>query len=504
MSAHHDVPAVGANVNLHTHVPMKGAPVIGSNPKITSDSTLPPRIGAWQLMWALAITLVLCFFSSSVKAQFGERRPQTDASDEKTPEIKKKPGFAERNNIVPNPLMTPEDEAKYDSSKLQEYASSLRNPNPRPVDERIILEGMRYRVYRMTIAENWESIGNLRSAFVKDIDNFAKDSPRSREIALTAATKYLSELLTDQPRIVTLNAILGLGQLNQKPENRIEKTPNMPYAPAAEPLLSVIENASQTREAKVMAAFGLGRILLDSDPPRSTRDNVARILSKELDVDKDRRLKPDEEWYLLRVVETLGYLKEPRTAIGEPVAVDALWKTLLNENLPMTLRAHAARSLSQFDLDRSFDIGLIAHEVTRLGGLVTVQFNARLNAPEWRRCYLDIYFTFHPQTDEQLARGWGLRAQAKTPALRTHQELVEGAYKESLKLVNGALGAIPPKKIDNAVLKEVADWLGTNPPASQKLYAESETVEQIKAALSPDDDANTAVSSSVSEPIAGQ
>jgi len=483
----------GADVNLHTQVPMKGAPVIGSTPNFTSSSE---RISTWPLLGAMWLVLVVALPAQLFAQARGDRFQET----EEDAEPEKKPGLAERNNITPTPLMTLIEEKKYGIIKLKEYTSSLRSSNPRPTDEKNILDGVRFRVYRMTLAENWANISNLRNDLIKDIDGFAKDAPRAKQIALSAATKFLTELLTEQPRIVTLNAILALGQLNDRTFSLREKTPDEPYVPAAEPLLSVVAGTNQTAESKIAAVFGLGRILKDSDPPRSMRDKIAHVLADELEIDQGAKLKPDDAWYLWRVVDTLGYLNDPRTAIGEPVAVEALWKTMLNDSIPLDfwhVRAHAARSLSQLDFDRSFDVGLIAHEVVQLGGMVTVQYNRDLNNPVWRKCFLDIYFAYQPQTAEGVSRGWGLLAQAKTPALRAHQPLVEGAYQETLKLVNGALKRETPTPIPNGILGEVSDWMRTNPPASQKLYVESETVDEIKAATA-EADPNTAVSRSSS------
>ncbi|MCA9024916.1 MAG: hypothetical protein KDA86_06865 [Planctomycetaceae bacterium] len=417
--------------------------------------------------------------------------------DEPIPLPEKKPNLAERNNITPNPLMTLDEETRFNNHvKLKEYTSSLRSSNPRPIDEQNILEGVRFRVYRMTLPENWENISNARNDLIKDIDLFAKEPGRAKQFALSAAQRYLTELLTDQPRIVTLNAVLALGQLNERPGNPFDKTVDQPYAPAAEPLLSIVEGTNQTAEAKIAAVFGLGRILKNGAPPRTMRDRIAHVLADELEIDPGTKLKPDHVWYLWRIVDTLGYLQEPRTAIDEPVAVDALWKTMLNDSIPPEywhLRAHAARALSQLDLDNTFDVGLIAHEVVQLGGMVTVQFNRDPTNPVWRKCFIDLYFTYQPQTTEEATGGWGLLQQVKTPALRTHQPLVDGAYQESLKLINGALKNNPPTPVPNSVLNEVSDWMRKNPPTSQKLYAESETVEEIKATAAVESDPNTAV-----------
>ncbi|MGE0378678.1 MAG: HEAT repeat domain-containing protein [Planctomycetaceae bacterium] len=438
--------------------------------------------------------------STPVWGQAGPANPQQVEAN-KLPgdpdEPVKKPNLAERNNITPKPLMTLQQEKENAKLRKFDYSSALRSQNPSKADEDIIRAGVRDRVYRMTIPENWANIANLRRDLVEDIDNdrFAGDSrPRTRLIALTAAVKLLNELLGDQPEFVKLNAVLLLGDLNEKSANLRDNLPATPYAPAAEPLLQAVQASDQPTVVKVVAVRGLARILRDGNPPRAVRDQVASVLVGELRDSFGKSLPEGETWYQWRLVDALGMIGEPRTAIQQPLAVDALWEAMLNENLQPHVRTHAARALSQIDLDGQFNVGLLAHEIVRLCGTLTAQFNEKPQLDYWRECFTDLYFAFKPQFPDEVKRGWGLNQQIGDASLRSHAALVDGAYAEVLKMVNGVMENDPPRPVAGATLQEAVEWLRSNSPTDQKLHPQAKTVEAIQKAHARPADKNTAVS----------
>jgi hypothetical protein len=408
----------------------------------------------------------------------------------------KKPNLAERNNITPKPLMTPEEEASFKNLLRQrEYTDALRSQNPRGAEEKIINDGVKSRVYRLTLPENWSNLANLRRDLVNDIDELAGDDhARTRRIALDAAVKYLTELLADQPYVVKLNAALLLGQLNEKSGSAVDRVAAKPYVPAAEPLIQVVHSSDQPTAVKVAAVVGLRRIFEDGSPPRSLRDQAAKVFIEELHEMEGTELTDGQEWYYWRIVDALGVFQETRTAIQEELVVDALWETMLNANLPPHIRTNAARSLSQLDFDSSFNMGLIAHEIVRLCGTMTAQFNQQPQLPYWRRCFLDLYFAFNPHQEEEAARGWGLRQQANEATLREHKPMVDGAYDHVLKMVNEAIKNEPPQKVPLQTLQEADAWMKANPPTDQKLHANAQTVEAIQNSFVPPAEKKTTVS----------
>ncbi len=416
-----------------------------------------------------------------------------DRFEEEEPQ--EKPGLAERNNITPNPLMTLAEEKQFVKARQIAFAAARRIQNPSKAEEKIIREGVRDRVYRLTIPENWAHIANLRRELVNDIDRFIGDAnPRTRAIALSAAVKRLTELLSDQPEFVKLNAVLLLGELNEKNADRQKGVPAIPYAAAAEPMLQTVQSSDQPMSVKVVSLRGMGRILKDGRLPRSMRDRVTKVLVDELRAATDAKPTEGQSWYQWRLIDTLGVVGEARNAIQQPLVVDALWETMLNETLPWYLRTQAARSLSQIQFDSSFNVGLIAHEIVKLSGKMTVQYNQNPGLAHWRRCFMDLYFAFNPKEQSELEKGWGLRQQVESGALRAHATLVNGAYEQVLKMVNGVMEHNPPRRVPNKTLKEAVEWLNANPPADQKLHQGAQTVETIRKAQAPAGKENTAVS----------
>ncbi len=459
-----------------------------------------PRGLALRLRLLSLLTLLTVVITSNPLSAQGRRgeddfpgRFGRDRIEKEEPQ--EKPNLAERNNITPNPLMTLEQEKLFLKVRQIAYASARKIQNPSKAEEKLIREGVRSRVYRLTIPENWAHIANLRAELVSDIDRFIGDSnPRARAIALSAAVKHLTELLSDQPDIVKLNAVLLLGELNEKNADRQNRIPAIPYAGAAEPLLQTIESSDQPTSVKVVSLRAMGRILKDGKLPRSMRDRVTKVLVDELHAATDSKLTDGQSWYQWRLIDTLGMVGEARNVIQQPLVVDALWETMLNEALPWHLRTQAARSLSQIQFDSSFNVGLVAHEIVKLSGKMTVQYNQNPNRAYWRRCFMDLYFAFNPKEKAEIERGWGLRQQVESGALRPHAKLVNGAYEQVLKMVNGVMEHNPPRPVAVKTLKEAVEWLNANPPTDQKLHQGAQTVDAIRKAQAPSSEENTAVS----------
>lgn len=456
--------------------------------------------GLRLLSFALASLALLTVVSSSTPSW--AQRPDDDGGGGQTQTTyripqeppKPKPNLAERNNLTPNPLMTQEEEKAFAKIRRDDYPSALRSQNPRKSEEETILAGVKDRVYRLTIPENWRFIANLRRDLVTDINMIAGDAhPRSRQIALDAAVKILPELLRDQPYPVKLNAVLLLGELDEKSPDVQAGQPARPYAAAAQPLIEVLQSSDQTTDIKVASLIGLRRILKDGRPPRSVRDAAAKVMVEELRAVSGPNLSAGLAWYQERLVDTLGTINDPRTAINQPIVVDALWETMLNDSLQPHVRTQAARSLSQLELDGTFNVGLLAHEIVKLCGKLAVQYNNRPNDAYWRECFMDLYFAFNAQERSETNEGWGLRKQVESGSLRDHRAMVDGAYQQVLKMVNAVMGHEPPRPVADATLQEAAKWMRANSPADQKLHPEAKTVEAIEKSHAPRDE-ETAVS----------
>ena len=135
--------------------------------------------------------------------------------------------------------MTLEEEKDFASKKLRRYTTSaLKSLSPSNTERDLIDEGVRFRVLRMTIPENWTDMANLGRALTRqDLEQFSASAPRAREHALKAAVRELSAIVfSDQPTFVKINAALLLGRLTIENANITAKKPPVPYFPGCRPV----------------------------------------------------------------------------------------------------------------------------------------------------------------------------------------------------------------------------------------------------------------------------
>ncbi len=421
----------------------------------------------WTILFAL---LAVC---RAVPAQ-----PTTPATTADEPEVIgveiANSGLDVIGDHPPNPLMTLSEEKDFNRLIRQYTTQALKSSNPSRDEENLIDQGVRYRIFRTTLEENAGNLANLSKDLVSDLEVFAGDDhPRTRAVALQSAVKYLEQLLIDQPRKVKVNAVYLLGRLTEKNERRI--TPIVPadmYNGVAAPLLKVATEPSQSIEMKVAALYGLGRILNDfAPPPRSLKDEISQGLIQALDQSESLPKGDGRDWLQWKIAETLGLVKEPRTLDQKPIVVDTLWKVWHDPQKQWWIRTRAFRSLTQLDLDSSFNIPLLVSEVVRLTGRLAVDYNGNPRPPIWRNSFFDMYFGMWAHEQEERDRGWGLRSQAQKN-LRTHERIINGAYSAILPVINDVVSNPPgqPKPVTGSSLKSAVEWLRSNTPTDLKIH----------------------------------
>jgi hypothetical protein len=370
------------------------------------------------------------------------------------------------------PLMTFEDEKRFVGSPLRNYTSvALKSLSPNNTVEQQIREGVKFRVERLTMPENWPNMGNRTKDLVNDLDVFANGAPRAREIAARAAVEELDKLLfSDQPKVVKINAAWLLARLNiQTPR---VGTPAVPFAPAAEPLIKVLGDSQQSLDVKIAAVRGVERIMEDGDAPRQMRDQIAAALTSELNNIENLTPGDGRNWYHWRLVDALGAVRFPRSMTQQPIVVDALWEAMHDEDLSWRIRTRAIRSLGELDLDTSFNIPLLTHQIVLMAGRMTADYNDNPNLSFWKTCFSDLYFAFRAQTPEQQQKGWGL---LQNPPAGT-RELIEGAYQVVLPLVNGVLKHEKPQPVPVALLGAASKWMQANKPIDKKIHPQAKAL----------------------------
>lgn len=450
------------------------------------------------LLWVLAIMFGLDLVPLRPLALLRADDPKAakDKEEEEDP-LAKLTGLLDPSQA--KPLMTLEQEKDFRKRKEPDYMrTALKSLSPNNAIEQQIREGVKFRVERLTMPENWPYMGNRTRELVNDLDVFADGAPRAREIAAAAAVEELGKLLfSDQPTVVKINAAGLLGRLNIQSINRTANKPAVPYAPAAGPLIKVLGDPQQSLDVKVAAIRGLERIMEDGDPPRQLRDQIAAAVLSQLDTINQLVEGDGRNWYHWRLVDVLGAVRFPRSMTQQPTVVDALWKAMHNEELLWVIRTRAVRSLGELELDASFNIPLLTHQIVLLTGQMTVAYNDNPKLSFWRGCFSDLYFTFRAQTPHQQQKGWGL---LQNPPAGT-ADLIQGAYQVVLPIVNGVLKHDTPQPVPNALLAAASEWMKANTPTDKKIHPQAQPL-GAQVAPAPDPAPGPAIDSRVSQPPA--
>jgi hypothetical protein len=426
-----------------------------------------------SLVWVLALVFGLDLLTLRPVSMLHADDKKTAEEEEEEDPLAGLTGLLDPSQA--KPLMTVEQEKDFRKRKEPNYMrSALKSLSPNNAIEQQIREGMKFRVERLTMPENWPYMGNRTKDLVNDLDVFADGAPRAREMAAKAAVEELDKLLfSDQPLFVKINAAWLLGRLNIQSASVRADTPAVPYAPAAESLIKVLGDSQQTLDVKVAAIGGLERILEDGDPSRQMRDQIAAALTAQLGAIEELTPGDGRNWYHWRLVGALGAVRFPRSMTQQPTVVDALWKTMHDEELLWRIRARAVRSLGEVDLDASFNIPLLMHQIVLLAGKMTAEYNKNPNLSYWKTSFSDLYFTFRAQTPAQQQKGWGL---LQNPPAGT-QDTIQGAYQVVLPLVNGVLKHEKPQPVPIALLTAASKWMQANAPADKKIHPQAKPLE---------------------------
>lgn len=436
-------------------------------------------------------------------AQTSETGRTDEAASSETSGSEDAEGPSGFGDMPPKPLMTLKEEKRLTGRIRIDHVPALKSPNPRAADERLIDELMRYRVYRTTLEENYGDLASRSRELLTDLEQYAGTNPRTREIALKSAVKYLADLL-DQPRNVRLNAVYLLGRLTERNEQINPRIHARHYAPAADPLMQVLGDTQQPLEVKIAALYGLGKIFRYSDVRRQKKDEITQALIDALDASEALPAGVGRDWFQWRLVDTLGLVKEPRTRAQQPIVVDALWKVMQDGDRSWWIRTRALRSISQLDLDSTFNIELLLYQTVQMTGRMAGAQVRRPADPQWRICFTDVYFAFWPQEQEERDAGWGLRVQAQRN-LRTHSALVDSAYQAVLPLINAVTSEVPAqaRPISGGAFNKADEWIKSNRPDKLKIHEGAEPIELEKPPQPAPDSSNHTPNTVLNEAVAG-
>ena len=476
-------------------------------PTRTSDRTTGRFLrGRWLLFW-LFVGGVLPGIAAVPTLTLAQNPAVVDDATTKQPSAAAQPPTSAKATDSPegSPAATIEGEQKFDKAQddklKQELLSSknakkiLREGQLNNETRDVISQWARWRVYRLTVQENFPELHAGAKNLISEIRDAAKfnsnpnQSRTFREFVLQEVTSRAAELLDLKfHREVRLNVAVVLLQLNI-----VEAEPAVVYIPAMVPMLQALGNKDEHLSVKITLVNGLKRILLESHPSRDQKNSIAVALLSELESNKS---KSTYYWYPMRLVEALGCIDEPAIAKinnnspieQRPFHVQALAVAMRDSSLDWLVRAEAAKSLGRVPLQGNVNVALVCHEIVRLGSDMGKAYNQAPKKFFWQECLWKTYLSFQEEDEIEGRRISGVRPSPLVTKRSSNQKVVTDAYAQILPLAKHILkqpvdvnGKLVMQSIPDPLLQTVEEWLRDNQPSSNRITPGLPPLEQRMA-----------------------
>lgn len=224
----------------------------------------------------MTITWFAISFAEPAVAQQGAAAPNSNALP---PGIQ--PGRVPLDEMnKENELITPEEFDKWKREKSGKYVEALK---AKTIDANVIKvldEGARIRVGRLTLKSNRNNMKKVRAEVYGEIHTFAVAPSKAREPALKAVVREAKKTL-DGNFQVRLHALWMLSELEQTPAV-VGRAPAVPFVETLPVFLEVIADVKQPEAVRITAAICAEKILkegqLPTNAPAKDRTEAARGL----------------------------------------------------------------------------------------------------------------------------------------------------------------------------------------------------------------------------------
>lgn len=325
-------------------------------------------------------------------------------------------------------ILVPSDEDKEKVQKAQDEEKSIQTP---------------------------ETIEKYREEILADLRN-----TNAFNGGMEIRDAYLELLCEEVPKLydnnffARFNAALILSSINNRDEDRVKMTPEIPCFKAVKPLLELVNDPKQHPMYKVHPVQGLAKICRHKDCKSEDRFAIIEALINQMSLAKTL-----PEWYGWRLAESLSQLGDPNDRTRQPVVVDALVKVLKDSGYTYLVRSQAASSLGRISLDAYRKADEIAVEMLRLGEQMALDYEKTPRDPRWKLYFCYLYLGFHPRDAAEKADKKGLLAQVESkPVLAGTKTVVTEAYQHFLPLVQNVLGGKASAPIPDQ-LRKIKVWL---------------------------------------------
>lgn len=354
----------------------------------------------------------------------------------------------------------------------------------------LIKRGIEVYVKRLTLFDvpsELDALAYARDKFMRNIANAVpgQTTPKARqfrEMVCDEVTKQVVPLL-DNNFHIRLQAVYILSELTVQPADFRTGAPPIPYAGAAEPLLSVIEDPAQPMVLKIASTNGLIRILRFGELRAQERQRIAESMMAQLD-------DPTEFfWYQRLLVAALGWSDVVVDDAGLPTVVQKLSQVMVDERRPWQVRAQAAKSLGRAKLNSQIKVDVLAWGVASLVQQMIEASNEDPGAPYWGECFWNAYLAFKPDRDEE-QRQAGLLNKLTSAGFGQYTQTVRGAYNQVVPIVQYHFDN-PRLTFPGEVVDPLKQWLGENRPPDLKVHPNLDPISSLDPVSSTAEETGT-------------
>ncbi|MDX1970191.1 MAG: hypothetical protein SFV23_23660 [Planctomycetaceae bacterium] len=364
--------------------------------------------------------------------------------------------------LLNQPLLTPEEVLEWKKFRIK-YATAMRNGSMTDADKKLIVQGLKYRLYIMTLPEQQRTLHERRLELVAtDLQQAAKITPKAPEVrvfrtyVMEQLVKLIEPLLQNNV-YVRLQAATLLGELDLMVDDPTRGLKHETYTPGCELLLKVLDDPAQPTPIKIAAARSIIRLVHFGVTPVELRHRIATSLLNEL-------AKADTHyWYQMRLAEALSTVDVSVDLQNrKPFVVNGLLAVVRDSKRDFRARAEAARALGRVPFDPQVDISGLMRDLMKFAEELATAAQQDPASAQWKQCFFDLYLAYKPldgndkDATKKAAAGLLNNTQTATAAQQT--------YKLIVPLVNSM---IADKPISLPELQSLQDWLKQNAPPAQ-------------------------------------
>ncbi len=351
-------------------------------------------------------------------------------------------------------ILSPEDQKRIAKELNRNYLKRIRSGDLRSdAARKEILEGIKFRLNALTIADNRKNYGDLRNRITGnggDIQQAGRLMEKENQV-LDFRTKFLQMFVDEAAQLfdnnyyVRLQAALLLGELNLVEEDSQKQRKREAFPPAAKPLCRVLEDPNQPDGVKNVATLSLIRILTSGNPNVEQKREIATALLGEL---KRADANP---WYQRRLTEALGRVDVARDLDNQPFVFNALNQVLNDPSRDLRTRTMAAWSLGRIPLDRSLDLNKLVVDIAALAQDIAEIQAKQPKHPDLRRCAFLLYLAFHAKDDDDKVA----KRDANQAGGLLNEPAIAGpakeAYQQVLPIVREIIAGktVPPERVQD-------------------------------------------------------